>query len=121
MGGGEFFVKRYKEWAHVLTGAGIAILYFSFFAARNEFELLTELQTFATLIPVTVLAGLLAIRYNSFALSIFGMLGGYSAPLLIGTAEQNTFLVLVYTLILSVGVFGIAYFKRWPILELLAF
>ena len=121
VGGGEFFVKRYKEWAHVLTGAGIAILYFSFFAARNEFELLTEFQTFVALIPVTALAGLLAIRYNSFALSIFGMLGGYSAPLLIGTAEQNTFLVLVYTLILSVGVFGIAYFKRWPILELLAF
>ena len=121
VGGGEFFVKRYREWAHVLTGAGIATLYFSFFAARNEFQLLSELQTFLVLIPVTGLAGLLAVRYKSLALTIFGMIGGYSAPLLIGTAEPNHFLVLVYTLILSVGVFSIAYSKRWPVLELLSF
>ena len=30
LGAGEFFEKKYHTWAHILTGAGIGILYFRF-------------------------------------------------------------------------------------------
>lgn len=121
VGAGEFFVKKYQEWAHVLTGAGIAILYFSLFAARSQFGLFSDVTAFVSMIPVTLLAGLLAIRYNSLPLTVFGIVGGFVAPLLMGSETPNYVLTLSYSLVLSLGVFGIAYFKRWPLLEFLAF
>lgn len=121
LGAGEFFEKKYTTWAHILTGAGIGILYFSLFAARDRFGLFSDVTTFISMIPVTLGAGYLSIRYNSLPLAIIGIVGGFLAPILMGSTNPNHILNVSYSLILSLGVFGIAFFKPWRILEFFAF
>jgi uncharacterized membrane protein len=121
LGAGEFFVKKYEKWAHVMSGGGIAVLYFSLFATRNIYELLSVEIAFLFMILVTVMAVIAAIRYNSLPLALFGIIGGFVTPLLVASPDPNIWVLILYAYMLSIGVLGISHFKQWGALQLPAF
>ena len=94
-------------WAQALTGAGVAILYLSIYAA------------FGFLILVTLAAGVLAVRYETRTIAVLGVLGGFLTPVILGSALPDDRLLLAYILLWDLGVLGVAAFRNWRWLALL--
>lgn len=75
--GGYFWRARYPVLAQAISGGGIAILYISFFAAFAAFQLIPFLAAVILLFLVSGGSAILAIRYDSMALAILGILGAF--------------------------------------------
>ena len=103
-------------------GGGLATLYFSVFAARNFYGLIEIAPAFALMGLVTVLAGGIAVRFNSMLVAVLGVLGGYGTPLMLPMPPPVDFFGLYgYLVVLGVGVLGVCYWKNWPLVNLLSF
>lgn len=120
VGGVRLFRGRYDLLGQGLAGAGIATLYFTFFTAQNE-GLTGAVATFALMVLVTIVAGILSVRYGSMLVAILGLLGGYLTPLMIVSAKPDLHVLFVYLLLLGLGVFYTAARREWRLLHYLAF
>lgn len=125
LGGGEYFEtkKEQHSLARLLTGGGLALLYFSLFAARSAYDepLLTSATAFVAMLFVTIAAGFFSVRYNSQLVAFFGIIGAFLTPFLIGSSEPTRVNLLWYMLLLDAGILGLAFFKNWRELNFAAF
>src|SRR5262249_3349902 len=113
--------KKYGVMGQGLMGAGLATLYFSAFAATNMYHLVEQMPGFAAMAVVTVLAGFIAVRFNSMLVAVLGIIGGYGTPVMLGSAAVNFPGLFGYLLVLGIGVLGICYWKNWPLVNYLSF
>ncbi len=113
--------RKYHLFGQGMLGAGIATLYFSVFAAANFYELIRIEPAFALMIAVTVLAGAIAVRFDSKLMAVLGILGGFGTPIMLSTGVVNFLGLYTYMLILGAGVLGISIRKDWPLLNYLSF
>ena len=113
--------KRYHVLGQGLLGAGLATLYFSAFASSNLFHLVDPMVAFALMGLITMLAGGIAVRFDSILVAVLGILGGYLTPLMLESEVVNFPGLFGYMLILGVGVLGICFWKNWPIVNYLSF
>ena len=113
LGGGEYWSRRYAAWARAVTGGGIAVLYLSVFAAFSLYYLLPALATLGASLLVTTTAAGLALRYESRAVAVLGMVGGFVAPLLLAESLAEQWVLLTYVLVLDLGVLALAAFRNW--------
>jgi len=104
-----------------LLGAGLATLYFSVFAASNLFHLVAATPAFALMGLVTVLAGGIAVRFDSILVAVLGIIGAYLTPVMLSTGVVNFPGLFGYMLVLGIGVLGICYWKNWPLVNYLSF
>jgi len=113
--------KTYHLLGQGLLGGGIAVLYFSVFAAANFYHLVEMTPAFALMALITVLAGGIAVRFNSMLVAVLGILGGYGTPLMLQTGVVDFPALLGYVLVLGIGVLAICYWKDWPLVNYLSF
>jgi hypothetical protein len=113
--------KKYHVMGQGLMGGGLATLYFSVFAAANMYKLIPTLPAFALMAAITVLAGGIAVRFNSMLVAVLGIIGGYGTPLMFSTVEADFVGLFGYMLVLGIGVLGICYWKNWPLVNYLSF
>lgn len=122
LGIGEYFQrKKFQVYGQGFTGGGIAILYFSIFAAFTFYHLITQPIAFILMVLITLAASLLAVRYDSPSVGIFGIVGGFATPFLLSTGQNNQVILFTYIAILDAGVLLVAYFKKWPVFNYLTF
>jgi uncharacterized membrane protein len=122
LAGGESLQRRgYRGYGLTLCGGGIAILYFSIFAAFNFYSLLPQIPAFLLMALITCTAVMMAIRFDSRVIAILGILGGFSTPLMLATGKDNQVALLAYIVLLDLGILALAYHKNWRSLNLLAF
>lgn len=112
---------RYHIFGQGLLGGGLAMLYFSVFAAFKFYELVEPTVAFTLMGLVTVLAGGISVRFNSMLVAVLGILGGYGTPLMLSTGAVDFVGLYGYMLILGVGVLGVCYWRNWPVVNLLSF
>lgn len=132
LGGGYYWQKRYPILAQAISGGGIAILYLSIFAAFAMYDLINFYVAFAFLLLVSVASAALALRYNSIALAVIGILGAFIAPFILtvsvgagiaGTtaqADQGFWLFIGYIMAVDIGVLVLSTFRNWRWFTLLA-
>ncbi len=113
LGAGEYSSRRYAAWARAVTGGGIAVLYLSIFAAFSLYYLLPALDTLGASLLVTAAAAGLALRYESRAVAVLGIVGGFVAPLLLAGSLAEQWVLLTYVLVLDLGVLALAAFRNW--------
>ena len=104
-----------------LLGGGLATLYFSVFAANNFYGLIAALPAFALMGAITLLAGGIAVWFDSMLVAVLGIIGGYGTPIILSTGVVNFPGLFGYMLILGVGVLAICYWKNWPLVNYLSF
>nr|WP_305888721.1 DUF2339 domain-containing protein [Methylomonas sp. SURF-2] len=121
IGGVRLVGGQYHLFGQGLLGGGIAVLYFSVFAAFSFYHLLSVYPTFALMILVTASAASLAIRLDSMLVAIFAIIGGYCTPILLSTGQVNFVGLYTYMLLLGVGILGINWYKQWHLLNFLSF
>jgi uncharacterized membrane protein len=105
--------KGYETTANAVSGAGIAILYAAFFAAHSLYGLIPVGVAFAFMALVTVVATVLAVRYDAAFTAVLGLLGGFATPLALSTGVDRPIGLFSYILLLNVGILSVALRKRW--------
>ena len=113
-------LKR-ADYALVMQGAGIGILYLTAFASLKLFNLLPAGFVLACLLLMVVLSAALSIFQNSRALAVLAISGGFLAPVLSSSGGGSHIALFGFYTILNLGVFCIAWFKSWRLLNLVGF
>ena len=126
VGGGYYWKKRYPTLAQAICGGGIALLYLSIFAAFNIFSLIPLYPAVGLLLLVSIGSAALAVRLNSMALAIIGIVGAFSAPFILGSAAPGAaqtgqgIQLLAYIIVVDLGVLALSTFRNWRWFNLLA-
>jgi uncharacterized membrane protein len=105
----------------VLQGGAVGILYLTIFAAFRLYDLLPAALTFALLLVIVVLSGVLAVLQDAMWLAVLGTSGGFLAPILASTGGGSHVGLFSYYALLNAGVLGVAWFRAWRFLNWLAF
>jgi uncharacterized membrane protein len=115
------YARGLAIFAQGLLGAGIAILYLSVYASFNFYHLLPQIAAFGLMTCVTILAFVIAFRYDSLAVALMAWAGGFLTPFLLSTGEPNEMGLFTYVALLDAGILVISLRKTaWTILEPLA-
>ncbi len=118
LGGGEYSRRRLtRMFGLYITGGGIAVLYFSTFAAFQIYSLMSHVAAFGLMIMVTTLACSLSLFYDTKWLAVLGLIGGFLTPVILSTGVDNQVALMSYMVILNCGILAIAFFKRWALLN----
>lgn len=107
-------------YAELLQGGGIAGLYLTVFAA-TRFELLPTGLAFGLLVVIALAAAILAVGQNALSLAVIGTAGGFLAPIMVSTGSGNYIVLFSYYAVLNLGVFAVAWFRTWKVLNVLGF
>ncbi len=120
---GHHWRKEYRVWAQALTGGGIAVLYLSIFASYTLNNLMSFFPTFALMFLVTILAVGIALRRESMAIAIIGIVSAFLVPIILGASDlyrgvdgdtgSNPGLMIGYILVLDAGIVGLSTFRKW--------
>jgi uncharacterized membrane protein len=111
-----------KIFAQGLVGAGISILYLSVYASFNFYALVPQWIAFVLMSIVTAIALAQALRYDSLAVALLGLAGGFLTPIMLSTGSNNEVGLFTYLALLNAGLLGMAA-KRdsWSVIEPVSF
>ncbi len=112
---------RRRNYALMIQGGGVGVLYFTLFAAAKMYTLAPVGLAFALMIAIVVLAGILAVLQDAHVLAQFGSAGGFMAPVLMSTGGGSHIMLFSYYALLNAGILGIAWFRSWRALNLIGF
>jgi len=113
--------QPYRALGVGLMGGGLAVLYVSLYAAFSLYHLLPAPAAFCAMVLVTAGGLTLAVLHDAIALSFLALLGGILTPVMVATGENAREVLGIYLLLLDLGVLGVAFFKHWRALDVLAF
>src|SRR5262249_11363436 len=112
--------RDYGRTADSLAGAGVVILYVSFWAAGPRYGLVGNLPTFVLLAVVTAAGAVLARRHGSQVIAVLGLVGGFLTPVFASSGTDNPIGLFGYLLLLDLGLLLLARQQNWPWLGVLA-
>ncbi len=122
LGIADAFWRRGQEtFAQGICGAGIAVLYVSFYAAFGFYSLIQFAPAFALMALNTAAAGALALRYRSPSIAALGLIGGYFTPVVLSTGQDRPWSLFGYVLLLDLGALALARARDWTRIAWLAF
>jgi uncharacterized membrane protein len=113
---GEYLQKQKNlgRYAQVLSGAGLAVLYLSFYAAFTLFHLIPAFLAATGMVAVTTVGMTLSHRYSAYVLALVALAGGILTPVVLSTGENQPLLLFSYTLLLDAGTLILLRFRQWP-------
>jgi len=112
---------RRAQYAQVLQGGAIAVLYLTLFAAFKFYGVLSVGPAFGLMVVVAALAAALAVLQDARALAVVGALGGFATPLIVSSGSGNHVALFSYYLVLDLGIAAVAWHKTWRSLNLIGF
>lgn len=110
-----------ENFSLVVQGGGIGLLYLTIFASFSLYRVLDSTLAFVMLGLIVILAAIMAVLQNAKPLALFAAIGGFLAPILTSSGSNNYVGLFSYYTILNIGIFAVAWFKSWRILNLTGF
>ncbi|MDH5179416.1 MAG: DUF2339 domain-containing protein [Gammaproteobacteria bacterium] len=104
-----------------LQGGAVGIMFITVFIAAKIYHLIPLLLALVVMLGLVGFCAMLAVLQNTLSLAVLGILGGFLAPILASTGSGNHVMLFSYYALLNLGIFAIAWFKSWRILNLLGF
>lgn len=121
LGLGWWLREKNRNYALILQGGGIAVLYLTVFAALKLYQLVSPGFALPVMVVVALAAAVLAVAQNALVLAVIGFSGGFLAPILTSTGAGSHIALFSYYTVLNLGVFAIAWFRAWRVLNLVGF
>ena len=112
---------RRPDYAQVLQGGAVAVLYLTLFAAFRLYGVLGAMPAFVLMVAVAALAAALAVLQDARALAVIGALGGFATPLIVSTGSDNYVALFTYYFVLDAAIAAVAWSKTWRVLNLIGF
>jgi len=113
--------NRRAQYAQILQGGAIAVLYLTLFAAFKFYNVLAVGPAFVLMVVVAAFAAALAVLQDARSLAVIGALGGFATPLLVSSGSGNYVALFSYYLVLDLGIAAVAWHKTWRSLNLIGF
>lgn len=104
-----------------VQGTALGILMLVTFGAFRLYDLIPSGMAFALLVILTMFTCLLAVLQDAVWLAVFGIVGGFAAPVLASTGQGSHVALFSYYAVLNAGILGIALRRSWRLLNLLGF
>ena len=120
LAGDRVWRRGQTVFAQGVIGLGLALLYLSIYAAAMLYHLLPQSLAFVAMAAVTGGAMGLAILYNSQAVAVLAMIGGYLTPPALSTGEDHPWILFGYVFLLNAGGLLLARNRHWKALEPIA-
>ncbi len=118
----EALRRRHQAvFAQGLGGCGLAALYISIYAASAYYFLIQQATASVLMVTACILAALLSFLYDNPAISALGLAGGFLTPPLLSVGTPHPWILFSYLLLLDFGSLAIALWRRWNVLQALAF
>jgi uncharacterized membrane protein len=119
---GELTRRRgYDFVAKGVTALGFAILYATVFAAHRWYALIGSAPAYGLAITITTAAMLYAVALDEVVVAVLSLIGGYITPVVLSRGENLPTLLFSYVLVLSAGALLCAYWRKWSVVNVLAF
>ena len=119
---GNFFRKKNNpHFGQIIIGLGISLLYYSTYAAFNQYMLFNEILAFLLMILITIFAVFMAVIENNKGMAVLALIGGFSTPIMLTSGVNNNLTLYTYITILNLGLLAIAFNKKWNLLNNLGF
>ncbi|MGE5191661.1 MAG: DUF2339 domain-containing protein [Deltaproteobacteria bacterium] len=119
--GGALAIQRnYRFLGQGLVGAALGILYLSLYFAY-DYKLIPKDAAFLGMIAVTASGLAFSTVFNAQPTAILGLLGGFLSPIMLSSGADERWILFPYLTVLDLGVLGIAGFRKWQPLQVLAF
>jgi uncharacterized membrane protein len=113
--------QRRRNYALILQGGGLGVLFLTVYAALRVWQLIPEPAAFLLLAALAAATAVLAVLQEARTLAMFGIAGGFLAPVLASTGQGSHVVLFSYYLLLNVAILGIAWRRAWRGLNLLGF
>lgn len=98
--------------AQALSGAGIAVLYASFYAATSLYDLIPPLAGLAGMAVATATAVALSV-WHGRPIALLGLLGGLLTPALIRSPHPRASILFTYLFLVLAGLMAVIRFRGW--------
>lgn len=122
IGGGLRLARRdLRTFGLALSGAGLAVLYLSVYAALAFYGLVDRVTAFALMGVVTAVGVWLADRERAQSLGVIGIGGGFLTPFLVGGDGNAQLTLFTYDAILVTATLLLLYRHEWLGLPALSF
>jgi len=119
--GERFRRRKWNVLFQTFSGGGIAGFYICIYFSFQIYHLSGQGLAFGLAIVTTCFAMAMSVIHNAPSISILAMIGGFLSPVLLSTGENHPHVLFIYTALLDLLALGVAYFRRWRGLDLLAF
>ena len=120
LAGDRVWRRGQTVFAQGVIGLGLALLYLSIYAASVLYHLLPQSLAFVAMGGVTGGAVGLAVLYNSQAIAVLALIGGYLTPPTLSTGENHPWILFGYVFVLNLAALLLARMRRWSALEPIA-
>ena len=110
-----------REYGLVLQGGGIGVLILTTFVSLKSYALISPEIAFSLLISFVTATAILSIKQDSLNLALFGLVGGFFAPILVSTGSGNHIILFSYYALLNMAIVYISWKKSWRTLNLMGF
>jgi uncharacterized membrane protein len=120
LAGDRVWRRGQAVFAQGVVGLGIALLYLSIYAASVLYHLIPQSLAFVAMGGVTGGAVGLAVLYNSQAIAVLALIGGYLTPPALSTGEDHPWILFGYLFLLNGGALLLARMRRWKAVEPIA-
>uniref|UniRef100_UPI0025C31497 DUF2339 domain-containing protein n=1 Tax=Lacinutrix sp. TaxID=1937692 RepID=UPI0025C31497 len=113
--------KKYAAFSSVLVAGAVAIFYFTIAIAFHEYKLFSQEVAFTIMVIITIFSCLVSLSYNRIELAVLSLIGGFAVPFMVSTGSGNYVVLFTYIIILNVGITLLAFYKKWNLVNTLAF
>ena len=113
--------KKYAAFSSVLVAGAIAIFYFTIAIAFHEYNLFSQEVAFAIMVIITIFSCLVSLSYNRIELAVLSLIGGFAVPFMVSSGSGNYIVLFTYIIILNIGITLLAFYKKWSLVNTLAF
>ena len=120
LAGDRVWRRGQTVFAQGVIGLGVALLYLSIYAAAILYQLIPPSLAFVAMGGITGGAVGLAVLYNSQAIAVLALAGGYLTPPALSTGEDHPWILFGYVFLLNIGALLLARMRRWSALEPIA-
>lgn len=103
----------YYRLGQAILGIALVMFYFSTFALSAMYHLAPAIVAAILMVLTTIAAGFIADRFNTLAVAIIAILGGYGTPIMLSTGAKNFPGLFAYMLLLGIGVLWLAIRRGW--------
>ena len=118
---GQRVLEKRRTYALILFGGATGLLYLDVFFALKTFALINAPVGFFLFAALGVATIALAVKYDSRAFAVLGLIGAFLAPILASTGSGNHVLLFSYYLLLNFVILAASWFKAWRELNFVGF
>ncbi len=117
----HFLRKNFRAFSSVLIGGGIGVFYYTISIAYHDYQIFTQPAAFAIMSVITIFSVVMSLVYDRKEIAIIGLIGGFTSPFFVQGEHENYVAFFTYLAILNTGMLTLSYFKKWKIINQLAY